>query len=275
MDELYSMTNSTRKINLEGKDYILRIPGIGTEKLINRTEEYEIYQTIKDYHISDEVLYFDKDTGVKIAKFIPDSHNCDKNNFNDVKSCMKAIHHLHDLNLEVDFKFDLKERILFYEALMQKSKYEDYDIIKERIFRLLDNREIVESKLCLCHIDPNADNCLINNYTKEVIIVDWEYAAMQDPLLDVAMFGIYAGYTKSELDTILKIYTNDKYSIYDKYKYYTYIAAAGLLWSNWCEYKNQLGQTFGGEYELSQYKYAKQFSILAKEILRSINGWYV
>lgn len=32
----------------------------------------------------------------------------------------------------------------------------------------------------------------------------------------------------------------------------------GLLWSNWCEYKGQLGVEFG-EYSLRQYRYAKDF----------------
>ena len=41
-------------------------------------------------------------------------------------------------------------------------------------------------------------------------------------------------------------------------KIYCYIAMCGLLWSNWCEYKRQLGVEFG-EYSLRQYRYAKDF----------------
>ena len=45
-------------------------------------------------------------------------------------------------------------------------------------------------------------------------------------------------------------------------KIYCYIAACGLLWSNWCEYKSTLGVEFG-EYSLRQYRYAKDFYKLA------------
>lgn len=34
----------------------MRIPGEGTDQLINRKEEYEVYQVIKDLNISDELF---------------------------------------------------------------------------------------------------------------------------------------------------------------------------------------------------------------------------
>ena len=47
-------------------------------------------------------------------------------------------------------------------------------------------------------------------------------------------------------------------------KLYCYIAACGLLWSNWCEYKLQLGVEFG-EYSLGQYRYAKDYYKIFQE----------
>lgn len=267
MNEIFSMTNSTKLISLEGKQYILRLPGVGTDKLINRKQEYEVYKTIAPYRISDEVLFFDKTTGVKIAKYIANCHNVNPNNIDEVRLAIKAMHRLHDLHLSVDFEFNLKERIEFYEILMKKSKYNDYGIIKEKILRLLDRVSTMTDDKCLCHIDPNQDNILIDNESNEVkALVDWEYAAMQDPLVDVAMFCIYAGYGKDMIDIAFRMYCRDMHPAESTiFKYYTYIASCGLLWSNWCEYKNQLGQDFGGAYELSQYNYAKTFSKYAEE----------
>lgn len=271
MNEIFSMTNSTRLIDLDNKKYILRVPGKGTEKLIDRHQEYEVYKKIKDFKISDEVLYFDENSGLKIARYIKNCHNCNPRNMNDIKVSMKAIRNLHNLKLHVDFEFDLKERINFYESLMKKSKYDDYANVKDDIFMLLSEIDKLIVEKVLCHIDPNQDNILIDNSSNEVkALVDWEYAAMQDPLVDIAMFGIYAGYDKNEIDNLLECYFDKDYSISNniKLKYYVYIAAAGLLWSNWCEYKNQLGQFFGGTYEQSQYNYAKQYSKLAKEMMK-------
>lgn len=269
MNEIFSMTNSTKLIELEGKKYILRIPGVGTDKLINRQQEYEVYNKIAQYKISDEVLYFDKYTGIKIAKYIKNCHNCNPRNKKDVYVAMKAIKHLHSLKLHVDFEFGLKEHINLYEELMVASKYKDYEETKNNVMFLLNIIDDWVIEKCLCHIDPNQDNILIDNETNQVkALVDWEYAAMQDPLIDVAMFCIYAGYNKEEIDSTLQIYYEDVKPSQRTYAlYYTYIAACGLLWSNWCEYKNHLGQSFGGTYEQSQYDYAKEFSKIAREII--------
>ena len=270
MSEIFSMTNSTKTIELDGTIYILRIPGIGTSELIDRHQEHEVYKTIAKYNISDKVLYFDDNSGIKIAKYIENCHNCNSKNIEEVKAAMTAIKHLHSLNLKVNFEFDLKQKIDFYESLMTKSKYEDYGRVKLDIMLLLKSLDSLNIKKCLCHIDPNQDNILLDNKTNEVkAIVDWEYAAMQDPIIDIAMFCIYAGYDKKEIDSTLSIYFDGKeVSNEIKARYYIYIASCGLLWSNWCEYKNQLGQSFGGIYEQSQYNYAKIFSKLAKELIK-------
>ena len=43
----------------------------------------------------------------------------------------------------------------------------------------------------------------------------------------------------------------------------------GLLWSNWCEYKRQLGVEFG-EYSLMQYRYAKDYYQIATEEMKKL-----
>ena len=51
-------------------------------------------------------------------------------------------------------------------------------------------------------------------------------------------------------------------------KIYAYVAACGLLWSNWCEFKAHLGVEFG-EYSLRQYRYAKDYYKYAKELMEA------
>ena len=53
-------------------------------------------------------------------------------------------------------------------------------------------------------------------------------------------------------------------------KIYCYIAACGLLWSNWCEYKRSLGVEFG-EYSLRQYRYAKDYYKIVMDELAGRN----
>ena len=86
--------------------------------------------------------------------------------------------------------------------------------------------------------------------------LDWEYAGMQDPHVDIAMFCIYSLYDKEQCDQLIDLYFEGNYSKEIRVKIYAYIAVCGLLWSNWCEFKRQLGVEFG-EYSIRQYDYAK------------------
>ena len=93
---------------------------------------------------------------------------------------------------------------------------------------------------------------------------------MQDPHVDVAMFCIYSLYNKRQVDRLIAAYFTEGCSDETRIKIYCYIAACGLLWSNWCEYKRNLGVEFG-EYSLRQYRYAKDYYKIVKEELSSKN----
>ena len=100
----------------------------------------------------------------------------------------------------------------------------------------------------------------------DIRLIDWEYAGMQDPHVDIAMFCIYALYNKRQVDRLINIYFENKCPDEIRIKIYCYIAACGLLWSNWCEYKRSLGVEFG-EYSLRQYRYAKDYYKIVMEEL--------
>ena len=97
-------------------------------------------------------------------------------------------------------------------------------------------------------------------------LTDWEYAGMQDPHVDIAMFCVYSLYGRKEIDNLIDIYFAGVCSNIIRIKIYCYIAVCGLLWSNWCEYKQRLGGEFG-EYSLRQYRYAKDYYKIVMEEL--------
>lgn len=118
------------------------------------------------------------------------------------------------------------------------------------------------------------DNFLFSvdkNGKEEIQLIDWEYAAMQDVHVDIAMFCIYSCYKdKRDIDNLIDSYFENNCSVQNRIKIYCYVALCGLLWSNWCEYKRQLGVEFG-EYSLMQYRYAKDYFKIAKEEMKK-NG---
>ena len=259
------MTNRSFLFNCAGQKYIFRIPGEGTDKLINRREEYEVYQQIKDRGICDEVIYMNPDNGYKITKFIEESRNCDAYNEADVRSCMRFLKEFHQLRLTVGHEFNLFNQIEYYEGLRgEHSDYYDYRTVKDHVFGLKSFIGSLDKDYCLTHIDAVPDNFILTG--NDIHLIDWEYAAMQDPHVDIAMFAIYSLYDKQQTDSLIDIYFEGKCDINTRAKIYAYVAVCGLLWSNWCEYKRKLGVEFG-EYSLRQYRYAKDYYKYAKELI--------
>ena len=182
---------------------------------------------------------------------------------------MKRLREFHNLALKVEHEFNVYCEIDRYEALWNglPSIYKDYGETKTNVLSL---KEFIEENVTcwtLCHIDANNDNFLISD--DDIRLIDWEYAGMQDPDIDIAMFGIYALYDRERIDKLIDIYYEDKCDIRRRIKIYCYCATCGLLWSNWCEYKRNLGIDFG-EYSLKQYRYAKEFYKIAKEEMEKI-----
>lgn len=253
------MTNRSFLFTCRGKKYIMRIPGEGTDQLINRREEAQVYEVIRDRGICDDIAYINSENGYKITEFLEGSRVCDADNVDDLKACMKKLREFHAQNLVVDHEFDIFGQIDFYESLWDgaPSIYRDYQKTKEHVLELKKYIDGHVEKRCLTHIDAVPDNFLFTA-NGEIRLIDWEYAGMQDPHVDIAMFCIYSLYNKRQVDRLISIYFQGKCSKEVRIKIYCYIAACGLLWSNWCEYKRSLGVEFG-EYSLRQYRYAKDY----------------
>ena len=263
------MTNRSFLFECQNQKYIMRIPGEGTDHLINRKEEADVYQALENRQICDDVLYMNPDNGYKITAYLEDATNCDAENWNEVEACMTKLREFHELNLTVDHRFDIFGQIDFYESLWngEKSYFKDYETTKAAIFELKKWIDTLEKNETLVHIDAVPDNFL---FTKNGIrIIDWEYAGMQDPHVDIAMFCIYSLYSREQVDHLIDLYFKGDVSLIIRTKIYAYIASAGLLWSNWCEYKRSLGIDFG-EYSLCQYRYAKEYSKLVLSILEEL-----
>lgn len=267
------MTNRSFLFSCKGKKYIMRIPGEGTSQLISRKEEADVYRAISGKGICDDPVYINPANGYKITAFLEGVRPCDPLNVNDLKKCMKLLKNFHQMELTVDHEFDIFKQIAFYESLWEgaPSIYWDYEKTKENVLSLKPYIEANAGKKVLTHIDAVPDNFLfyLGADGEQLQLTDWEYAGMQDPHVDIAMFCIYSMYNKRQVDRLISIYFDGECPKETRIKIYCYIAACGLLWSNWCEYKRSLGVEFG-EYSLRQYRFAKEYYRIASEEIINI-----
>ena len=273
------MTNRSFLFSCKGGKYIMRVPGEGTDKLIDRRQEAAVYAAISGKGLCDDPVYIDPATGYKITRYLEGVRVCDAGSPQDLRRCMEKLRGFHEMGLTVGHEFDIFGQIEFYESLWEgrPSVYRDYRAVKERVLSL---RPFIETHInvkTLTHIDAVPDNFLFyegESGEEKLQLTDWEYAGMQDPHVDIAMFCIYSMYDKEQADRLIGIYFGEEEGIgavprETAAKIYAYIAACGLLWSNWCEYKLSLGVEFG-EYSLRQYRYAKEYWKYAAELIREI-----
>lgn len=270
------MTNRSFLFTCRGNKYIMRIPGEGTDKLINRKQEAAVYQAIAATQLCDDPIYINPENGYKLTRYIENVRCCDPGNADDLTLCMKKLRQFHQMELVVPHTFDIYRHIDFYESLWDghSSIFKDYITTKANVLSLKSFIEKHRGKLQLTHIDAVPDNFLFDpsqQGTLALQLTDWEYAAMQDKHVDIAMFAIYSLYNKQQVDRLIDIYFAEDggCDMVIRTKIYCYIAACGLLWSNWCEFKRHYGVEFG-KYSLYQYRYAKEYYRYAEALLNEL-----
>ena len=199
-------------------------------------------------------------TGYKIAEYYEGARNADASDWSDMDRCMEMVRRLHGSGITVGHDFDIRERIDFYEKLCSShggNLFEDYQEVREWMDWLMDCMDAMDRPKCLSHIDANVDNFL---FLKDggVTLLDWEYAGMCDPIMDVSMCAIYSYYDEADMEKLLASYLQREPTKDEYFAVYAYAALGGFLWSLWAVYKSALGDEFG-EYTIIMYRYAKKY----------------
>lgn len=253
------MTNRLFHFRYMNEEYLIRIPGEGTERLLDRYQEAWVYKTLEGRNITDRYIYINPKNGVKITEYITEAHTCDIENTEEVRMCIRHLYHFHQLKLTGYVEFDMFEKLVEYEngCMHDIAEYfRDYEETKKKIWGLKEVIDRMPIQKQLCHVDPVPDNFLVKN--GKIYLIDWEYAAVGDPHMDIAMFCIYAGYDKNKIDEVIGFYFKEGCPDILRKKIYAYVAVGGLLWTIWCEIKRDSGVCFD-EYEKIQYQYAKDY----------------
>ena len=216
-------------------------------------------------------MYFDGKTGYKIAQYYEGARNADAKNPQEMAACMEMLRKLHHSGVTVPHTFRIRERIDFYERICRGHEeilFEDYPAVRTRMNELMDRLDTLERPCCLSHIDSVADNFLFLP-DGSLRLIDWEYAGMCDPLIDIAMCSIYSYYSQEELDHLLEEYLQHAPSDEERFVTYAYAALGGFLWALWAVFKSMEGREFG-DYTIVMYRYAKNYyrKIVSEDLLK-------
>ena len=269
------MTNDSFLFSAKGEKYIFRRNGMGTDHLIDRENEKKVYAFLQGKGITEKVVALDPEDGYKISVYYGGARVCNSKEMEDVRYCMDRLRSFHEKKFyDASIRaIDPFRMIVFYETLRQPvSIYADYNRVREEVMALQPYlRAWLDHPDTLCHFDAVSDNFLFVPGREKPILIDWEYAGLCDPLVDVAMFAIYAGYDAEKIDRLISMYFGREPELLERARIYAYVAIGGLLWSNWCEYKMTFGITFGA-YAEQQYRYAAEYASRAAELFAEDKG---
>lgn len=259
------MTNTSYLFRHDGTRYLMRFAGKGTGAFIDRAQEYEVYRLLHGADITDHVVFFDAATGTKVTEFVENARPCDAQQPDDVRRCMEHLRRFHEYSLaqnlysEAIGEFDLIRKLGEYERALKGDmsvRYPDYQQVRAKAEIVGQRIEKLDKARCLCHIDPVADNFLVTG--SHVRLIDWEYAEMADPHLDIAMFCIYSGLGREQIDEATAYYCGAEPTDALRAKIYAYCGLAGLLWTVWCELRREAGSAYD-DYQDIQYSYPRRY----------------
>lgn len=240
------LTNLSVKFDVKGVSYIYRHPGVGTDEYINRKSEYYAQNKAKELELDNSYIFMDPIEGWKLSYYIEEAQKMDYHNTKEVTQALKMIKDLHDLNIQGDFEFNIWAKTLeFIEKISKKGRTDFHDF--DDLFNLIDNvknyadQDGIQKRLCHCDFyDPNI---LIS--TDSMYLIDWEYAGVDDPGVDLGTFIACSDYTYDEAMKILDIYEGFIMEPCKRRHFIAYIAIASYYWFIWAIFQESNGAAVG------------------------------
>lgn len=250
VEQIGGMTNRNFKVSFLGENYVLRIPGNGTEGMVERKNEEVNTQLSFRMGISPEIFYFNDNTGIKLTRFIEGAETLNPatvQRYENLFQIADIFHTLHNSSVRMNNDFNVFREILSYERLLEKagvSMYEGYVDYRKDIFALSDRLNELGVELKPCHNDLVAEN-FIKDIRGKIYLIDWEYSGMNDPMWDFAALFIESNFTEDNQSLVLEHYLGTAITDTIREKIRIYQILMDILWSIWTRIKEAQGDDFG------------------------------
>ncbi len=234
---LGGLTNYNYLVQAGDLNAVFRLPGDGTEGLVDREVECAITKAASSIGVDSPLLYFDPATGIKAVQLIPHANTMSKEKLQQPDNTVRAaklIRKLHDEGASVDFRFDVFEMIPHYEELIEQHEsidWEGYGALREQLMAI--KPQLQANSLALCHCDPLCENFVLDAESGRMYLIDWEYGGMNDPLWDVADVIIESDYNRNQRDLFQESYFGRAATAEEDRMISAYIVLIDFLWALW------------------------------------------
>ena len=233
------LTNRTYKVTVLGEDYVVRIPGEGTEELINRRDEMVSTRLACDLGVDAELLYFGED-GSKVTRYIKDAVTMSSETLKtdeNIKRMADIFKKVHTSGVNTGVPFEVFEMAGGYEKIISDNNvpmYDDYDEIKKHVMAVKNEIDaLINAEKVPCHNDPLCENWVLGG--ERMYLIDWEYAGMNDGMWDVADVSIEAGFDAVCDEKLLTAYLGRTPDEKDKKHFLASKIYVDYLWTLWAK----------------------------------------
>lgn len=248
--QIGGMSNKNFRVDFKGKSYVLRVPGNGSDGMVERVnEEFNALEACK-LGVNPEILFFNAKTGIKLANFVENAETLNAatiQRHDNMIKIAKIYQKIHGAHIRLKNEFNIFREIEKYDILIEKAgatMYEGSEEIRKIVMALECYINELGVELCPCHNDALYDN-FIKAMDGTIYLIDWEYSGMNDPMADFAALFIEASYTKENEDFILGQYFNGKIPANAYKKILCYEILWDYLWAQWTVIKEAKGDNFG------------------------------
>ena len=258
--QIGGMCNKNFRVNFEGKSYVLRVPGPGSEGMVERSnEEFNAIEGCR-MGVNPEIRYFNAKTGVKLADYVENAETLNSatiQRHDNLRKIATIYHKIHDSKVRLKNEFNLFQEIEKYDKLIASvggQMYDGWGEFKPKVMALESYINSLGVELCPCHDDAVPEN-FIKGMDGTIYLIDWEYSGMNDPMADFAALFLESEFSEDTRDYFLSVYYDGIIPEKIKEHILCYEILWDTLWVQWTVIKKTCGDDFGS-YGIDRYNRA-------------------
>lgn len=271
MSRMGGLTNHTYKVTMaDGGEYVVRIPGEGTEEMIVRSDEMVSTRLACDLGVDAELLYFG-DNGAKITRFIPGAVTMSADLLHEprhIEQVAQIFRTMHRCGVDTGVPFEVFTMAGNYEKIIRDKNvpmFDDYQQIKAEVMAIKAEIDAAfEIQKVPCHNDPLCENWVEGN--GRMYLIDWEYAGMNDGMWDIADVSIEAGFDDACDNMLLQAYLGKQPDVMDEKHFLASKIYVDYLWTLWAKARVPYDGQPMEDWAVERYTRMKSFIQAYKEL---------
>ena len=240
IDRMGGLTNHTYHVVLsDGREFVVRIPGEGTEDMINRQDEMVSTKLACEVGVDAQLLYFGED-GSKVTEYIPNAVTMSAESMREerhIDQAAEIFRRIHACGQDTKVPFDVFDMAATYERIIQENRvpmFGDYEEQKAAVMAIKAEVDAAgKAPLVPCHNDPLCENWVEGN--GRMYLIDWEYAGMNDGMWDLADISIEASYDEARDLRLLRAYLGREPDASERKHFEASKLYVDYLWTLWAK----------------------------------------